>query len=104
VTVTDEFGNSTTQRTIIGTTTISIPGGLIGSEYYKTKIDKIQSTSESSIATKFKNLSGIRIDLGFNYIPPRTSSVVYATQYSNLTTRYQSIIEAGYSPADLVTP
>lgn len=104
VTVVDELGNLTTQRTIIGTTTISIPGALIGSEYYKTRTNKVQSVVESPIAVKFKNLLGISIDLGFIYISPSTLPVVYATVYSNLTTRTQSILDAGYSPSDLVNP
>lgn len=104
VVVTDQFGNQTTQRTIVGTTTVSIPGALVGSEYYKTRTDKVQSVVENPIAARFKNLSGIRIDLGFNYTSPSTLPVVYATVYSNLTARYQSILDAGYNPADLVNP
>ena len=104
VTVTDEFGDTTTQRTIVGTTTISIPGALVGSEYYKTRTDKVQSVVENTIAVRFKNLSGIRIDLGFNYTSPSTLPVVYDTVYSNLTTRTQSILDADYNPSDLVNP
>jgi hypothetical protein len=104
VTVTDQFGNTTIQRVIVGTITVSIPGLLVGTLYYKTRTDKIQSVNENPIAAKFKNLSGIRIDLGFNYTSPSTSPVVYDTVYSNLTTRNQSIIDAGYNPADLVNP
>jgi hypothetical protein len=104
VTVTDEFGNTTTDRVVVGTITVSVPGLLIGTEYYKTRTDKIQSVIENPIAARFKNLSGIRIDLGFNYTSPSTSPVVYDTVYSNLTTRNQSLIDAGYDPADLVNP
>jgi hypothetical protein len=104
VTVTDEFGNTTIDRVVVGTITVSVPGLLIGTEYYKTRTDKIQSVIENPIAARFKNLSGIRIDLGFNYTSPSTSPVVYDTVYSNLTTRNQSLIDAGYDPADLVNP
>lgn len=104
VTVTDEFGIQTTQRTIVGTTTVSIPGALVGFEYYKIRTDKVQSVVENPIAARFKNLSGIRIDPGFNYTSPSTLPVVYDTVYSDLTTRTQSILDAGYNPADLVNP
>lgn len=104
ITITDGFGETTTERVITGTRTVSIPGTLIGGDYYKTRIEKIQATVENPIAVKFKSLIGIRIDLGFNYIAPNTNPFVYAVEYGNPTTRYQSTIDAGYDPADLVNP
>lgn len=104
ITTTDEDGNTTVQRVVTGTRTVSIPGALVGPEYYKTRVEKIQAVVENPVAVKFKNLVGIRIDLGFTYIAPNTTPAVYATEYANLTTRTQSIIDAGYDPADLVNP
>lgn len=103
-TTTDENGETTTIREVIGTRTISIPGQLIGGVYYKTRIQKTQVINENPVALLFKNLRGILVDLGFVYQPPNTTPTVIGTEYNGVTTRYQSITDAGYDPADLVTP
>ena len=103
-TTTDESGNSTTTRVVVGTRTIRIPGQLISGIYYKTQIQKTQVVTENPIALLFKNLRGILVDLGFVYQSPSTVPTVIATGYDNVTTRYQSITDAGYNPADLVNP
>ena len=104
VTETDEFGNQTTSRVITGTRTIPIPGILVGSIYYKTLTEGTQITEENPLAVKFKALTGIRVDLGFTYVSPSTGTTVISTTYSDVTTRTQSIIDAGYDPLDLVNP
>ena len=104
VTTTDESGNTLTEKVITGTRTISIPGQLIGGTYYKTKRDRTRQTIENPSGVKLRNLRGIRIDLGFTYITPVTGVFVFQTLYENSTTRYGSIIEAGYNPGDLVNP
>lgn len=103
-TTTDVNGDSTTTRVVVGTRTIRIPGQLISGTYYKTRIQKTQIVTENPIALLFKNLRGILIDLGFVYRSPSTTPTVIKTEYGDTTTRYQSIIDAGYDPADLVTP
>ena len=104
VTSFDENGNQIVSRTITGTQFISIPGALIEGSYYKTRISETQVTVESQLAVSFKNLSGVRVDLGFNYVSPTSTPVTTNTLYTDLTTRYQSIIDAGYNPEDLVNP
>jgi hypothetical protein len=103
-TLTDEEGNTTTVEVQVGTRTVSIPGSLVSGTYYKTRTDKRQIIEENPVAILFKNLRGILIDLGFTYRSPDTSPTIVSTEYSNSTTRYQSIIDAGYDPADLVNP
>jgi hypothetical protein len=100
----DEEGNQTVNKTIVGTKTVPIPGILVSGVYYKTRTDETQIVSESPLAVSFKNLRGIRIDLGFNYISPSAQETIISTTYSNQTTRNQSIIDAGLNPADLVNP
>lgn len=104
VTTTDASGNSTTTRTIIGTRTVSIPGELVSGTYYKKLTQKTQISTENSAGLQFKKLQGIRIDLGFTYVSPSTSPTVISSVYSDITTRNQSIIDAGYDPADLTNP
>lgn len=104
VTLTDENGNTTTVKVQVGTRTVQIPGSLVSGTYYKTRTYKTQVISENPVALAFKNLRNIRIDLGFTYRSPNTSPTITATEYSGATTRYDSITEAGYDPADLVNP
>jgi hypothetical protein len=103
---TDPEGNITTTRVITGTRTVSVPGVLISSlgQYYKTRSNTMQQTVENSLGALYKNLFGIRIDLDFNYSSPNTTPTIVSTAYSNQTTRYGSLIEAGYNPTDLVNP
>jgi hypothetical protein len=103
-TITNPDGTTTTERVQTGTRTINIPGALVSGTYYKTKTDSTQVTQENPVVLRFKTLRGILVDLGFTYVSPRTTPVVASTVYSNVTTRYQSIIDAGYDPADLVNP
>jgi hypothetical protein len=103
-TITNPDGTTTTQRVQTGTRTINIPGALVSGVYYKIKTDSTQVTQENPVALRFKTLRGILVDLGFIYVSPSTTPVVTSTVYSNVTTRYQSIIDAGYNPADLVNP
>ncbi len=103
-TTTDFNGNKTTTRVVVGTRTVRIPGELIGGIYYKKRAQKTQIVTENPIALLFKNLRGILIDLGFVYQPPNTTPTIIATQNYDTTTRYQSITDAGYNPADLVNP
>lgn len=100
----DGEGNPTTNKTITGTRTIPIPGILVSGSYYKTRVDETQVISESPLAISFKNLFGIKIDLGFNYVSPSSQQTVVSTTYTDETTRNQSIIDAGFDPADLVNP
>jgi hypothetical protein len=104
VTTTDEFGNETTNRVQTGTRTVSIPGQLVSGVYYKTRRDTTQGSTENPVGNLFKNLRGIKVDLGFTYTTPSTSTVIISTSYEDVTTRNQSIIDAGYNPADLVNP
>jgi hypothetical protein len=103
VTTTDEFGNESTTRVIVGTKTVPIPGELVGGVYYKTLTQKTQTIVENPSALQFKQLLGIRIDLGFTYVPPDTSPTVVSSEYLVTTTRNQSIIDAGYDPANLAS-
>ena len=104
VTTTDDSGNTLTQKIITGTRTVSIPGQSISGIYYKTKRDRTRQTVENPSGVKLRNLRGIRVDLGFTYVAPSTGVSVFETLYENPTTRYDSIIEAGYNPNDLVNP
>lgn len=103
-TTTNFNGVETITRVVVGTRTIRIPGELVSGAYYKTRIQKTQIITENPIALLFKNLRGILIDLGFVYQSPNTTPTVIATQNIDTTTRYQSITDAGYNPADLVNP
>jgi len=103
-TTTSSSGVTTTSRVVVGTRTVRIPGELIGGTYYKIRTQKTQIITENPIALLYKNLRGILIDLGFVYQSPNTNPTVVATVNSSTTTRYQSIIDAGYNPADLVNP
>ena len=103
-TITNPDGTTTTERVQTGTRTINISGALVSGTYYKTKTDSTQVTQENPVALRFKTLRGILIDFGFTYVSPRTTTSVTSTVYSNVTTRNQSIIDAGYDPADLVNP
>ncbi len=104
VTSFDENGDPFETKNIVGTRNVSVSGALVGGSYYKTRINETQVTVESQLAISFKNLSGVRVDLGFNYISPSTTPIVTSTQYSDETTRIQSIIDAGLNPEDLVNP
>lgn len=97
-------GITTTTRVIVGTQTVRIPGELIGGTYYKVRTQKTQIITENPVALLYKNLRGILVDIGFVYESPSTTPTVIATEHSSSTTRYQSITDAGYNPADLVNP
>ena len=104
-TITGPDGTTTTERVQTGTITVSVPGALVGNVYYKTKTDSTQVAQENPVALKFKTLRGILVDLGFTYVSPSTTPVITSTVYSNVTTRYQSILDhTDYDPADLVNP
>jgi hypothetical protein len=100
----NEFGEQTTTQNVTGTRIVQIPGVLVDGIYYKTVVNETQITVESSLAIGFKNLSGIRVNLGFNYVSPPPNSTITSTSYTNQTTRNQSIIEVGLNPQDLVNP
>lgn len=104
VTLTDIDGNTTTTKVQVGTKTVQIPGALVSGTYYGIRTYKTQVIFENPVALLFKNLRGILVDLGFSYRSPSTSPSIVATEYSEVTTRYQSITDAGYDPADLVNP
>jgi hypothetical protein len=103
---TDDDGNVTTSRVIIGTRNVVIQGAFISSlgGYYKTQVNTMQQIVEDSLGAQYKTLRGIRVELDFSYISPSTSPTIVSTSYINPTTRNQSLIEAGYDPADLVNP
>ena len=102
----DENGNTIFNRTIVGTTTVTIPGAFIDSEggYFKTQTNTRQQIVEDPLGVQFKTMTGIRVILDFNYESPNTSPTVVSTSYSDPTARIDSLIEAGYDPADLVNP
>jgi len=100
----DENGNQVQVENIVGTRIVQIPGELIQGVYYKTRINETQVTVESAQAIAFKNLFGVRVDLGFAYISPVTTPIITLVRYEDVTTRYQSIIDAGLDPEDLVNP
>jgi hypothetical protein len=102
--ITDDFGNETLVQVQIGTQTIPIPGQLVSGIYYKIRRDTTQIATENPIGIQFKNLRGVKVDLGFTYVTPNTSPIILSTAYEQETTRNQSIIDAGYNPADLVNP
>jgi hypothetical protein len=103
---TDPEGNTTTTKVVTGTRTVRVPGALISStgQYYKTRTNTMQRVVENSLGALYKSLSGIRVNLDFNYASPSTAPTIVSTTYSNQTTRNSSLIEAGYSPTDLVNP
>jgi len=95
VEVTTEGGLSGKTYISQGNQSLSVPGQLESETYYKTKRTKTQISTENSLGPKFKNLSGIKIDLGFTYIPPSTSPIPVNVEYLNSTTRNASITETG---------
>jgi hypothetical protein len=95
VNVADQFGQVSQSIESVGTRTLNVPGALVSGQYYKTKRDKTQQIAENPLGSRFKNLSGIRIGLGFNYVSPRTGSTVISTEYEDPTTRNQSITDSG---------
>jgi hypothetical protein len=103
---TDEEGNVSISRVIIGTRNIRVPGQFILSlgKYYKTQINTMQQIVEDSLGAQYKTLRGIRVDLDFDYISPSTAPTIVSTSYADLTTREQSVIDAGFDPQDLVNP
>lgn len=98
ITVSDDQGNPSTSYVQISTQNRQISGALVSGTYYKTKRDKTQITTESSLGIKFKNLNKIRIDFGFTYLTPSSGTTIISTQYENLTTRNDSITESGLTP------
>ena len=78
-----------------GNQSLSVPGQLEKGIYYKTKKTETQVSTEDSLGPQFKNLSGIKIDLGFTYISPSTSPVPVSVEFLNSTTRNASITETG---------
>lgn len=95
VTVVDEDGVSTTSNVLTTTKSLQIPGALISGTYYKTRVDATQKVEENPLGIKFKNLSGIKVDLGFTYISPKTEPSVISSTYTNQTTRNASITDSG---------
>jgi hypothetical protein len=95
VEVTTEAGLPTTTYVLQGNQSLSVPGQLESGTYYKTKKTETQVSTEDPLGPQFKNLSGIRIDLGFTYISPSTSPVPVSVEFLNSTTRNTSITETG---------
>jgi len=96
VEVTTEAGLPTKTYVLQGNQSLSVPGQLESGTYYKTKITKTQVSTEDSLGPQFKNLSGIKIDLGFTYISPSTSPVPVSVDFLNpIETRNASITETG---------
>ena len=95
VTVTNEGGTSETKLVTAGTTTRQVPGVFVNGAYHKTRRDKTQIVTESPLGTQFRNLSGIKFDIGFTYVAPRTSPTIVSTTYEVVTTRTQSITDSG---------
>jgi len=78
-----------------GNQSLSVPGQLESGTYYKTKKTETQVSTEDSLGPQFKNLSGIKVDLGFTYISPSTSPIPVSVEFLNSTTRDASITETG---------
>lgn len=95
VEVTTEAGLPTKTYVLQGNQSLSVPGQLESGTYYKTKKTETQVSKEDSLGPQFKNLSGIKIDLGFTYISPNTSPVPVSVEFLNSTTRNDSITETG---------
>jgi hypothetical protein len=95
VTVTDQNGNSTDLAEPSGSRTLTVPGQLVSGQYFKTKRDVVQGNSENPLASQFKSLRGITVNLGFVYRSPSTGNVIVSTTYEDLTTRNQSITDSG---------
>jgi hypothetical protein len=95
ITIADDTGNSTTSYTQVSTQSRQVPGSFVSGDYYKTKRNATQVTTESELAVKYKNLKKIRIDLGFTYISPSSGTTIVSTTYENPTTRNGSITESG---------
>ncbi len=95
VEVTTEAGFPTKTYVLQGNQSLSVPGQLKSGTYYKTKKSETQLSTENSLGPQFKNLSGIKIDLGFTYISPNTSPVQVSVEFLNSTTRNASITETG---------
>ena len=95
VEVTTEAGLPTKTYVLQGNQSLSVPGQLESGTYYKTKKTETQVSTEDPLGPQFKNLSGIKIDLGFTYISPSTSPVPVSVDFLNSTTRNASITETG---------
>jgi hypothetical protein len=95
ITVVDNNGNETKTYSQVSTVNVNVPGQFVSGDYYKTKRDSTQVTTESPLASSFKNLDGILIDLGFTYQQPSTAPVIVSTVYEDVTTRNQSITDSG---------
>lgn len=95
VEVTTEAGLPTKTYVPQGNQSLSVPGQLESGTYYKTKKTETQVSTEDSLGPQFKNLSGIKIDLGLTYISPGTSPVPVSVEFLNSTTRNASITETG---------
>lgn len=78
-----------------GNQSLSVPGQLESGTYYKTKKSETQVSTEDPLGPQFKNLSGIKVDLGFTYISPSTSPIPVSVEFLNSTTRDSSITETG---------
>lgn len=97
--IADENGNITTSYVLVNSSsTLRVPGALVGSIYYKKRTDQTQITTENSLGSSFKNLTGIKVDLGFVYQSPSTTPTIISTDYQDETTRNQSITDSGLTP------
>lgn len=95
VTVIDVNLNETKTYNLVSTVNRNVPAQFVSGDYHKTKRDKTQIFTEDPLAISFKNLKGIKIDLGFVYQSPRTTPSIVSTSYENVTTRNGSITESG---------
>jgi hypothetical protein len=93
--ISDDQGNLTTTFTQISTQSRQVSGAFVSGAYHKTKRDKTQVSTESALAVKYKNLSKIKIDLGFTYVTPSSGTTIVSTTYEDVTTREASITESG---------
>ncbi len=82
----------------VSTVNRSVPAQEISGSYYKFKVESTQFTVEHPLATAFKNLKGIKVELGFIYKQPNTTPVVTSTKYGGSTTEDDSITDSGLEP------
>ena len=95
ITVIDDSLNETKTYIQVSTVNRNVPAQFVSGDYHKTKRDKTQISTEDPLAIAFKNLKGIKIDLGFVYQSPGTAPSIVSTSYEGVTTRNESITESG---------
>lgn len=95
VEVVNEAGTTEKKVVPLGTSTLQVPAAIVTGNYFKTKRDKTEIVTENPLGAQFKNLFGIRFDLGFSYVAPLTTPTTISTTYENQTTRNQSITDSG---------